>query len=32
LTVPLRSIDTITAVFVIDTADIRDKNLQYLIS
>jgi hypothetical protein len=31
LTVPLRSIDTITAVFVIDTGDIRDKNLQYLI-
>jgi hypothetical protein len=31
LTVPLRSIDTITAVFVLETNDIRDKNLLYLI-
>ena len=31
LTIPLRSIDTITAVFVIETGNIRDKNLQYLI-
>lgn len=31
LTVPLRDIDTITAVFVLETGDIRDKNLQFLI-
>lgn len=31
LTIPLRSIDTITAVFVLEAGDIRDKNLQYLI-
>jgi hypothetical protein len=31
LAIPLRSIDTITAVFVLETGDIRDKNLQYLI-
>jgi len=31
LTVPLRGIDTITAVFVLETGSIRDKNIQYLI-
>jgi hypothetical protein len=31
ITLSLRSIDTITAVFVLETGDIRDKNLQYLI-
>jgi hypothetical protein len=31
LTMSLRNIDTITAVFVLETNDIRDKNLQYLI-
>jgi len=31
ITQSLRSIDTITAVFVLNTDDIRDKNLQYLI-
>jgi hypothetical protein len=31
LTLSLRSIETITAVFVLETSGIRDKNLQYLI-
>jgi len=31
LTLSLRSIETITAVFALDTTEIRDKNLQYLI-
>jgi hypothetical protein len=31
LTLTLRSIDTITAVFALETGNIRDKNLQYLI-
>jgi hypothetical protein len=28
---PLRAIETVTAVFVLETAEIKDKNLQYLI-
>jgi hypothetical protein len=31
MSLSLRSIDTVTAVFVLDTEEIRDKNLQYLI-
>jgi hypothetical protein len=31
ITLSLRNIDTITAVFVLETVEIKDKNLQYLI-
>ena len=31
ITLSLRSIDTITAVFILEPGEIRDKNLQYLI-
>jgi len=31
MTTSLRGVDTITAVFVLETNDIKDKNLQYLI-